>query len=298
MLKWMKSRRRDRVIRRRFGTTHPRQVRVLAGDHDLAIDPDDGRVRKILLYDTARGRRKTNQVFWLEAVAALQPTIAIDVGLNYGECLFSAHYPSDVVLHGFEANPSLLPYLRQTCSGHPSDDMVTVHANAVSDVTGETVHLSVDAAWSGSSHLTSTPGCSTVAIKSVRLDDAVARPSKSDRVLLKVDVEGFEPPVLRGTSETIAAAGTVLGFVEFSPELMHTRGHDVDAYWDALREQFTIYLCTETGEARPIPSAPWSHVSQTIRQPHCDLILVAGERCEELEQFFKAWRPLANSRTV
>ena len=295
VLNWIKSQRRDRVINRCFGQTHPTHVRVLESEHDLTIDPHDGRVRKILLYDTARGRRKTNQVFWLDAAAAFAPTIALDIGLNYGECLFAPRYPAGTKLHGFEANPGLMRYVDQTREYHPNASDIRLHQAAVSDVSGQTVHLAVNNQWSGSSHLANADDGETVAVQSIRIDDAIDRPSAADRLLFKVDVEGFEPPVLRGMTETLAAAGASLGFVEFSPSLMTERGHDVAAYWEQLCESFAVFLCTHTGDAQPLPKQRWSDLAATHTFAHADLILVGGDAAAS-DAFLTTWTARASQQ--
>ena len=296
MLRWLKTRRRDRAIARAFGTPHPDAVTVLGGANPIAVNPRDGRVRKILFYDTARGRRKTNQVFWLDAVAAFEPSLLIDIGLNYGECLFSPTYPPTARLHGFEANPALLPYLRASLAGHPNADAITLHHNAVSDATGQTLRLAVDADWSGTSHLVDAASRDAVAVVSVRVDDAIPRPSSDDRLLFKIDIEGFEPPAIDGMLGTLRAAGSTLGFLEFSPELMASRGQDVPAFYARLAREFTLYACGKTGEATPLDAATFDALPESLRTSHCDLILVGGDRCEHADRFLTRWTQRAAAK--
>ena len=289
ILRHLKTRRRDRVIAQAFGRLDPDRVRVPGAAATLRVNPRDGRVRKILLYDIARGRSKTNQVFWLDAVAALDPTLVVDVGLNYGECLLSPKYREGVRLHGFEANPALVPYLNDTIAAHPNRDAITLHAQAVGETTGQTVHLAVDADWSGTSHLSAGPSAGTVAVQSVRPDDVLPRPSASDRLLLKIDIEGFEPLALAGLPATLDAVGSAVVLMEFSPELLADRGHDVPAFWGLLCERFTIHVCGRTGEATPIAACDWAEVPARLKSSHYDLILTIGED-PRIETFLAQWR--------
>ena len=283
----MKERRRTRTIVRHFGSPDPTAVRIAGTDHDLSIDPTDGRVRKILLYDTARQRPKTNQQFWVDAARQYRPTVVVDVGLNYGECLLSSHYPDLREAHGFEANPSLLPYLRRTLAGHPQADRITLHHNAVSSVTGQTLHLAVDADWSGASHLAETG----VPVQTVTLDDAVGPLAADERLLLKIDVEGFEPPVIEGLLKTLAAGPSILGFIEFSPTLMAQRGQNVPAYWDQLRSLFAIDRCLGPGSADRLGDVSWDRLPMSVQSKHCDLILTPRDRrCEHVDAFLAQWR--------
>lgn len=291
MLKWLKTQKRRRVIRGTFGTTHPETVRIIEGEHALHVDPRDERATKILLYDTARGRRRANQAFWFEAVAAFEPTIALDIGLNYGECLLSIAHPGVRELHGFEANPALMPFIDRTVAGHPDRERITIHNRAVSSESGQTVHLAVNENWSGGSHLAETG----VAVETVAIDEAV-EVCMSDRLLFKIDVEGFEPPVVDGMLASLDSAASSLGFVEFSADLMAGRGQDVAAYWEVLRSRFAIAVCDGIGEAKPLADEPWERQPLHRQRRHCDLILVgkANADCAYAARFLDGWR----SRTI
>ena len=289
LLNVYKNRRRQRVIRRAFGQCDPHWVTVIGGANALRVDPEDNRVRKILLYNIARGRAKTNQVFWQDAAAAMEPTVVLDIGLNYGECLFTPTYPAGAQLHGFEANPSLIPYLNETIAAHPNRDAITLYGNAVSDASGQTLHLAISQQSSGISHLTGAAASNTVAVQSVRIDDIIARPTASDRLLVKLDIEGAEPLALAGMPDTLAAAGTTMVFMEFSAEMLADRGHDVPAFWALLCERFTIHVCSRTGEATPLAACDWADVPRSLKSTHCDLILTIGDD-PRIDTFLTRWR--------
>ena len=300
---WLKKLRRQRAITRAFGSNLPTEVRIVEGKQPLQIDPLDERARKILLFETARGRRRPNQAFWFDAVRTYQPTLALDIGLNYGECLLSIPHPGVRELHGFEANPNLMPYVKRTAESHPDRDRLLLHNNAVSNETGRVVHLAVHEGWSGGSHLAETG----IAVETLAVDDAVhTRPD--DRLLFKIDVEGFEPPVVEGMLQTVDSVVSSVGFIEFAGDLIAERGHDVEAYWDLLRSRFDLYFCRRIGEATPIADVPWSQQPRRVQERHCDLIVTSRSGvssrsrtqpdCRYAADFLKAWRSGSRSRAA
>lgn len=66
-----------------------------------------------------------------------------------------------------------------------------------------------------------------------RLDDVVDELGIDDITLIKIDVEGFEPEVLKGGRETIRRMLPVI-FAEFNRERMRINGFTMDESWDFL----------------------------------------------------------------
>ena len=294
--------RRDRVIRRAYGTRDPQLVTLPQTGRTLRVNPADRRVRKVLLYDPLRGRTKTNQSWWQTAAAAFAPTLAIDVGLNYGECLLGTDYPPGCRCHGFEANAALLPYLSESLAGHPQRESIRVHEAAVAAEAGLKLSFVIDQQWSGRSHLAAasddrSAGVEARTVTTTTLDASVPRPTASDRVLFKIDVEGFEPDVLAGGLSTLCGDAPSLGFVEFDPEVHEKRGFDVADYWGVLADRFRVYRCARTGEATPITAADWSAARGQIASRHCDLILEQGDS-EFHRAALHAWRASAVCRAA
>lgn len=284
-----KTARRDRAIRRAFGTSHPGRLTLPGSDCTLHVDPYDERARKILLYAPLRGRRKPNQAFWRLAVRSFDPTLCADVGLNYGECLLGTRYPEGCRGYGFEANGGLFPYLSKSHAGHAQKDRIELHEAAVSDVDGRELSFVVDERWSGGSHLAAAGEAGNRTVTTVTLDSVLPRPDAGARVLFKVDVEGFEPAVLRGMDRTLGAAGSALGFVEFDPAMMSERGADVAGYWDWLAARFELFECKRVGEARPLTAAAWPEAEAQIASRHFDLICFRGDAALR-DRLLSDWR--------
>lgn len=298
LLKSWKNYRRNRMIRRHYGSLNPTHANVIGGAIPIRVDPNDGRARKILLLDTIRGRDRGNQAFWFFMLKQFRPTVCLDVGLNYGECLLAGRLPEGALGYGFEANPRLKPFVDETLAAHPDAQRMTLVFSPVADTSGQPVTLHVNPNWSGGSFVgkaKDNAGDFPVAIETitVTVDEQVPRPTREDRLLFKIDVEGFEPAAFKGMDQTIGSAGRVVGFTELSPEVLEQRGADVDAYWRFLAERFSIYACTKRGEAVPIAGETWSAAQNIIQGKHGDLILIKGLPDSEEQALLTAWRGLA-----
>lgn len=288
--------RRDRRIRAAYGTPRPAEVPVPLSGHRLSVNPDDGRVRKTLLDHPLRGRVKTNIRFWQIACAAFRPTVALDVGVNYGECLFGGSYPEGCRVHGFEANPGLIPHLNRSRGWHPQTDRITVHHAAVTDRHGGRVEFVVNPEWTGTSHLKAAgETADSQAVDATCLDAAVDTPTAADRVLFKVDVEGFEPGVFAGGLRTLCGDAPSLGFVEFDPGLHAERGFAVEDYWPVLAGHFDVFVCRKTGQADAVGAATWAEAAPRIPYEHCDLILVSRARTAAQTAVLDGWRSAATA---
>lgn len=293
LLQVYKNARRDRWIKRHFGTLSPGSTMVLGGAHPIQVDPSDNRARKILLYDKARGRQHTNQAFWFTACEVFCPTVCVDVGLNYGECLLAGQAPENAKLVGYEANPLLGKYLQATVQSHPARDRITLHFGAVSDETGRELTLAINSKWSGGSYVTDSVGNELdhdyVAVSTLTLDDTLPALNSDDRVLFKVDVEGFEAAVIRGMKNTLSQPSSMVGFVEFNPQMMQQRSSHLEEFWKTLAEHFQVHFCTGTGIARPLHAQTWSDAIAEIDQPHGDLLLLNNPSCPYQQALLERW---------
>lgn len=301
ILKSIKTYRRNRKIRRHYGEVNPTHARVIGSSLPIRVDPSDERARKILLLDSIRGRERSNQAFWFLMLEAFKPTVCLDIGLNYGECLLAGRVPQTARGFAFEANPRLKPFIEETLAEHPDSERIDVVYAPVADQSGQQVTLRVNPSWSGRSHVQagSQPAGRadqySVSIQTVTttVDESLPEMTDADRLLFKIDVEGFEPAVFRGMQKTIDSAGGVVGFAELSPEALVRQGADIESYWRFLSERFAVYFCTRKGEANRIAAASWAELSEATRNEFGDVILVRGLSAEEEAELLKTWRGLA-----
>jgi hypothetical protein len=110
----------------RYGTAKPRKARLHGSPHWIHIDPDDPCAIKKVVHEPLRGKVSDNLVFWRDFNRHLAPGLIVDVGMNYGECLFGTDYGRESRLYGFEANPRQMPPLENSRRDHTAGDRMTL----------------------------------------------------------------------------------------------------------------------------------------------------------------------------
>lgn len=246
----IKELRTDLRLLRAYGTRHPECIRLTSSSNDIFVDESDDRGRK-LIRGLGRGLQPSLRRIWHEAVVRLQPTIVLDVGVNYGEFLLAETYPSGTRLVGIEANARLERWISRTVATHPNRDQITMLYALASDSVEEQRSLYVTRGSSGTSSAvprTQHDGVDELSVRAVSVDSLFAgRELRADMLLFKIDTEGYEPVVLRGMRDTIARCGTALGIIEFDTQQLAPLGVDLDAFLRELAESFTIYMLDRGG---------------------------------------------------
>lgn len=140
------------------------------------------------------------------------PKVVIDGGAHLGEfsTTVSAIFPQ-AKFHLIEPQPACLAHLRRLVR----ERGFVLHECALTDRPGEIFLLDTKVPSTGA-HVKPEPGLDTVSVPGNTLDalfgDSI-RPS--DRVLLKLDLQGFELHALRGGLETLGSIEAILTEVSF-----------------------------------------------------------------------------------
>ena len=280
----------DLRILMRYGTLNPRVVTLADGQHEISIDPDDPRCRKKIAADGIRGKQRRNQVFWRTAVAALKPNVALDVGVNFGECLFHMDYPQCTQAYGVDGNPAILPYLEESRELHPQTDQIQLHNALVAEQPAEEATFYVSTKASGGS--TAAAGVAEMRdgdfqearVPVTSVDTLLSTPPK--KIVFKIDVEGFEGQVLRGMQKTLASCQTALGFIEFDTRMLNRSGENVSDFWDFLQANFDVHMFVGQ-RLVPLVGTDWSDAAGYCSEAndHTDLLLVGGSSRELAREF-------------
>lgn len=246
----------------------PSSIPLAASGRTIHIDPGDPRGWEIVR-GLGRGHQPALIDLWRRAATLLQPELVVDVGANYGELLLNGDYGTATVV-ALEPNPTVARLLRRSVRDHPDAERIEVLEVVASDVDGTTALLKVDPAWSGSASLAldgrGREGDALVEIEvPVRTLDAITRGIAGDRVLLKVDAEGWEAGVLAGAATLLTRPGPLVAIVEFDPDHLRRAGADPTALHRLLAERGRCWRIDHDGRATPAAEAPATA---------CDLLVV------------------------
>ncbi|HER34262.1 MAG: FkbM family methyltransferase [Halothiobacillaceae bacterium] len=270
------------ALLRQYGTLKPDRVRLPRSRHVVYIDTDDRRAMKRILLDAVRGRYPINRRFWVDFVQALDPGLALDVGTNYGECVFATDYGAGTQVYAFEANPTLHQYLQRSKESHSSAERIHLVNALVDERPRGAVPFFVNTRWSGGSTAVQEvaeeiSGRREVRVETISIDSVLADwIGQVDTLVFKMDIEGFEPFALKGMARLLDSVETAVGFVEVDLRFLEKSGWTPAAYDEAVLDGFRLFVSDGDSETRfrevPSLSAHVRHDSQL----HFDLLLIKG----------------------
>lgn len=218
----------------RCGIIHPTRVEVAPGV-SLLLDPTDFIGRSLLKnFDWEPD-------VWAAVESALpEHGVFVDVGANIGYASLMAAQrvgPRGRVI-AVEPNPRVLPRLRENIAASGVTN-VTVLPFASADVEASlTFFDGTDGGNSGTSSLSADnagPGRRALVVQARRLDDMLAELDLSRLDVLKIDVEGAEPLVLKGAQATLRRFRPRL-VIEVIPWVLVGMGSSADELEQWLRQ--------------------------------------------------------------
>ncbi len=203
----------------------------------MYADPADERGTYLAMY---KGNLDRSAVAtWRRLVTEFRPTVALDIGANFGEVAFSTHYSGLRELHLVEPNPAVLTWLRQTVRDAAGDfPGLVLHEGAASDGSGS-ARLNYHQ-HSGVASL-SVPSDRGTAVPCFRLDERLKLTS-DDSLLFKLDVEGHERAALEGMAGLLRGR-RVAGICEIL--------HADHTLLDFLGERFSVAVLRQ-GREQPV----------------------------------------------
>lgn len=187
--------------------------------------------------------------------------LVVDVGAYLGVyTLVAARLvgPTDRVV-ACEADPRTLPWLHRNVERNGFQDRVVILEAAVSDRSGRAAFFLNDGDASASSLAVRRPRARRIEVRTVALDEALADLLPVD--VMKIDVEGAEPRVLRGAARTLARSPRATLILEMNPRALHASGSSPEDLLEILASQGFIPTAIDeaSGELCNLPDS-WAGV--------------------------------------
>ena len=165
-----------------------------------------------------------------------------DLGCNVGFCSFGlVPKHKQTVFHLFEANPNLIPLLKQSIGLHPHQIFHLNHC-CISDKHGKT-NFQLEVRQSGQSHVCPPKG-KGIEVPNLVLDDYCDLNQVNCIDFAKMDVEGHELPSLQGWGKSLSAHRINALYIEIIPENQARYGRKTNAplvFMESLG--YSLYLC-------------------------------------------------------
>ncbi len=265
---------------RKYGTPFPTSLELPHTTNRIYVNCRENRGRAI--FQCAGTGQPHLKAVWRELCNALEPTLVLDIGVNYGEFLFSMNYPTDAQLLGIEANPELIGYLDQSRDIHPNKSQIELINALAAEKSLHERRFFIDRRWSGTSSalkLREDSELTPVSMQCIAIDDLVAEIDLStQRIVFKVDVEGYEPYVIAGMDRILSEAGKWAGLIEFNSGSFERSGADMRTYLDRLVRNTTIWAIDHRGLAdivTPLTLEDWISSLSEGREVSLDLLVLS-----------------------
>lgn len=171
---------------------------------------------------------------------------------------------------GFEANPELFQLLRWSVDHNGFSTRARLYNHAVTQVPGE-VQFTFDPTAVGGGHVASGDenAGTLLTVPGFPLDEVL--PDLQDVALLRMDVEGFEPFVIRGAQGIVSRSPNIRIVVEWSVEMMSSR-LDLSEFVREMHSQgFRAWAID--GESRFNPVA----MEELLGLPHCEIAFARSD---------------------
>jgi FkbM family methyltransferase len=154
-------------------------------------------IRDLIGFEIATGRLEFGDITkFLATCARLRPSIFIDVGANIGlyACIAATHRVAPQIV-AFEPDPRNFAGLKRNIELGKFDSLIEARPEAVGEAEGDVFLLVAPRANSG---LSAIRPDGTHRVRATSLDCAFTL--RGETIAVKIDVEGYEPSVLRGAA--------------------------------------------------------------------------------------------------
>jgi FkbM family methyltransferase len=199
----------------------------------------------------------------LKLVAPGDTVVEVGCNMGYHSLAICGRLGPKGRFFGFEANPELFKLLRWSIDHNGFAPRATLYNHAVTQEPGE-VEFTFDPEAVGGGHVANGDNAGQyLSIPGFPLDQTL--PTLENVALLRMDVEGFEPFVIRGARQILKRSPDLRIVVEWSVEMMGSR-IDLTAFVAEMREA-GFQAWSIDGNSNFLPVA----LDDLIGLPHCEV---------------------------
>lgn len=233
----------SKLLKRMLGEGNllPQRFKVTDKDQSwfMYLDLNDQRGRSIGI----NGMTQLHLLsLWNSLEEQICPDTVIDVGVNYGEFLFSKYWEKPTTIIGIEGSKKIFKHITKTHLNHPNKDKIALH-NVLAGNENTNKEFWINQNWSGVSSIAKPEKDKDKYIKEVtpmkRIDSLV---SSSESLLFKIDVEGYEAGVVDGMETLLNSAKSFAGLIEYNFENISSCGYDPNKFIQKLLSYGPIFL--------------------------------------------------------
>lgn len=208
--------------------------------------------------------------------------VAVDIGANIG--YYTAAMSCLAGPHGFvvavEPIHSIYQDLVATVESLPFSN-VELHRAAVGDAIGSVTVALPDASNRGAGTLRPSESAARELVDMVTVDHLLFERIGQEVDLVKIDVEGWEPAVLRSMRSLLATCRVRHILLEVSPEFGILS--DVVAELARISADYRFYVVSESGAwRRTLTLAPVSPTDLALRTRQCNLLICRRDCADHL----------------
>jgi FkbM family methyltransferase len=200
----------------------------------------------------------------LKLVASGDTVVEVGCNMGYHSLAICERLGRDGRFFGFEANPELFRLLRWSIDHNDFGGRASLFNHAVTQTQGE-VQFTFDPQAVGGGHvlteLRTEP--EVITVPGIPLDETLIELGGVS--LLRMDVEGFEPMVIRGARRLIERSPDIAIVAEWSVPMMSIRV-DLASFVEEL-EKAGFRAWRINGDARFVPVA----MADLLTLPHCEV---------------------------
>jgi len=165
---------------------------------------------------------------------------------------------------GFEANPELFQLLRWSVDHNGFFPRAKLYNNAATQIPGD-VQFTFDPGAVGGGHVMSdgVNAGRLITVPGLPLDDVL--PDLANVSLLRMDVEGFEPFVIRGAQGILRRSPQINIVVEWSVTMMGSRIDLSEFVIEMDHQGFRAWSIDGESRFNPVP------MNELMNLPHCEI---------------------------